>query len=377
MPVTIRLVENLARLPTELALDIIKDLRVWDIVKLMLRNDPIVNHHLLAHKRCRKFLGEDAEALAKTREQVRAYLDLAERWNLDLNFPHNSIYERSLFDNRYSNWGVVETVHHRFWETIPTSVDELLAPYVDNQKGLPKVTVSSSVEEYAQYLDMMMQAKTVMSQMCHAQLLRIAALLEENPDILKRTMDTEQKRRPNTQHMVSQMKNTAEIILRRNVRSFRSREYFGYEFFPIIPFDESLETLLRRMEKHGIAADNQILTGSQHPLSMVNHAQTVVGGMVYFFPLDPERSNKPPEHCTINANGDVLRTENTSWSDEPINREHIDGVRFTPSRCTHLSSWARVRAYRGLEPHSSQEEKWLGAFIELYRYLEGLEKGSE
>lgn len=385
MPVTKQLIENLARLPTELALDIINDLRVWDVIKLMLRDNPKVNRHLLAHPRCRILLGDDAETLTKTREQVRAYLEFAAQWDLRLCLPHDSLYERSLFDLRLGklnnpnlNWQIVHTVHSRVWGAFPSSVDELLRPYVKSPRGLMKVTIYSSLEEYKQYWDVMVEAKSALAHKCSGQLLRAAALLEANPDILKRTTDPDQKRRRNTQHVVSRMKQMAEKILRRKAWNFRRVEYFGYEFFPIIPFDSALQYLLCMMEKHRITAGDQIvLAGSQHPSSMVKLAQTVVDGMAYFYALDPARPTKIPRYCATNIKGDVLRTENTPWSDEPKDKDRRGDVdaaaRFTPSASTYLPAWGRIRAFDGNEPYSAREEEWVKAFVELYRYLDRLD----
>ena len=385
MPVTKQLVENLARLPTELALEIINDLRVWDVIKLMLRDNPRVNSYLLSHPRCRALLGDDAGSLTTTREQVRAYLDFAARWDLQLCLAHEPFYRRSLFDRRSVsldspklNWQVVHTVHCRVWESLPSSFEDVLGPYVKSPGGLTKVTIYSSLEEYKQYWDTMMEAKTILARECSGQLLRAAALLEENPDLLKRTMDPDQKRRPNTQHVVFRMKRKAETIQHRKACDFRRVEYFGYEFFPIIPFDDALQNLLCMMEKHRMTAANQILAGSQHPPSMVKHVQTVVDGMAYFYSLDPGRPTKTPRYCTTNIKGDVLRTESTPWSDEPKDQDQqgqVNVVRFTPSASKDLSPWRRVRAFNGKEPHSTREEVWLKAFVELYRYLERLEKG--
>lgn len=387
MPITKQLVESLAQLPTELALEIINDLRVWDVIKLMLRDNPTVNSYLLAHPRCQALLGDDADTLTKTREQVRAYLEFAAQRNLDLCLPYESFYEHSLFDLQSNSldkpkpdWQIVHTVHSRVWGKLPSSVDNLLRPYVKSPKTLMKVTIYSCLEEYKQYWDVMVEAKIVLARKCSGQILRAAILLEENPDILKRTMDPDQKRRPNTQHVVSRMKQMAETILRRKAWDFRRVEYFAYEFFPIIPFDYALENLLCMMEKHRVTAGDQILAGIEHPPFMANFAQTVVDGMAYFYLLDPARPAEIPCHCTINSKGDVLRTENTPWSDEPKNkdrREHGDAVRFTPSASTYLPAWGRIRAFNGHEPHSTREEGWLKAFVELYRYLEKLEKGRE
>lgn len=381
MPVTKQLVESLAQLPTELALEIINDLRVWDVIKLMLRDNPRINSYLLAHGRCRALLGHDAETLTKTREQIRDHLEFAAQRNLNLCMPHDAFYARSLSNNLYKpapDWQVIHSVHWRVFFKIPTSFDGLLRPYVKSPDALPKLTIVSSLEEYKRYWDIMANAKSVLDRKCSDQLWLAATLLEENPDILKRTTDPDQKRRPNTQHVVSRMKQVAAIIQRRKAQDFRRVEYFRYDFFPIIPFDRALEHLLYMMEKHRMTASGQIPAGSRHPPAMANLAQAVVAGMAYLYPLGPVRPAKRFGFCPINNRGDVLRTMNTPWSIEPEEKDrwgHVDAVSFTPSIDTHLPAWYRVRESDTYEPHSAGEEVWVKAFVELYRYLETLEKG--
>lgn len=378
MPLTKQLVESLAQLPTELALEIINDLRLWDVIKLMLRDNPRINSYLLAHGRCRALLGHDAETLTKTREQIRDHLEFAAKRNLNLCMLHDAFYARSLsnsLDKPVADWQVIYSVHWRVFLKIPVSFDGLLRPYAKSPDALTKLTIFSSLEEYKQYWDTMADAKSVLDRKCSDQLSLAATLLEENPDILKRTTDPDQKRRPNTQHVVSRMRQVAGIIQRRKAQDFRRVEYFRYDFFPIIPFDRALEYLLYMIEKHRMSASDQIPAGSQHPPAMANLAQAVVDGMAYFYPPRPA---KRLTFCPINNKGDVLRTMNTPWSIKPEDKVrwgHVDAVMFTPSMDTHLPAWYRVREFDAHEPHSAREEVWVKAFVELYRYLETLEKG--
>lgn len=383
MPVTAQLVQSLAHLPLELALEIINDLRVWDVIKLMLRNNPTINSYLLAHERCKELLGEDDEALATSREQFQAYWNFASERHLDLRLPHDTFYEGSVFDRRrYSGDGstssrIVDPIHYDLWLAIPTWAKKLLTPYVGTPDGFPAISFYSSLEEYRQWWHVMAEAKGVLSRQCADQLLRAADLFEKNSDILKITTDPEQVVRPNIQHSVTRMQQTAHKLLHRNTWDFRRVEYFKYEFYPIIPFDNALIELLRMMERQGMTSGQAVLLAGSESSAVKNLARTVVEGMPYFYPLEPKRPVEIPTYFITNATGEILRTENTPWSGERKAKDKPEGLglpRFTPTYLGIEPSFRRVRAFHGQEPHSEKEEEWVNAFVKLYRYLEKAEQ---
>lgn len=382
MPVTTKLVQSLAHLPLELALEIINDLRVWDVIKLMLRNNSTINGFLLAHERCKKLLGEDGEALTRNREQFQAYLHFARERNLELGLPHDTFYEYSLFDCRmfkgqHDSWRIADPIHRNVWFVIPTWEEELLTPYVQNPDGFPSISSHSSLEEFKKWWHVMAEAKGVLSRRCAHQLQRGAELLEENPDILKCTTDPEQVVRSNTQHNVARMQQTAHKILHRNAWDFRRIVYFKYEFYPIIPFDDTLAELLRMMEKHRVSSGKEVLLNDPQSPAIKDLVRVVVDGMPYFYPLEPRRPVEVPTYYVTNTAGDILRTENTPWSDERKEKDKPEDLVmpwFTPALFGIEPGFRRVRAFHGQEPHAEKEERWLEAFVKLYRYLEKLEQ---
>ncbi|KAJ5173210.1 hypothetical protein N7492_005803 [Penicillium capsulatum] len=384
MPVTTKLVQSLAQLPLELALEIINDLRLWDVIKLMLRNNPKVNQYLLAHDRCRELLGGDGEVLASNREQFQAHLDFAQERNINLRLPHETYYEvpistRSLGWSGFpSDWHLLMGIHHRLWSAIPDEQEELLAHYIPGPTRFPSISFDSSVEDYKRWWDVMTEAKDALTRKCVDQVLHAAELLEKNPDILKFSSDRAQVRRPNTQHIVSEMHRRTHKLLHRNAWDFRRSHHFRYEFYPIIPFDNALAELLRMMEKRRMTSGEKILLAGPQSPAVKKLVQTVVEGIPYFYPLDPDRPAEIPDYFPKNPKGDIARTENTPWSYERENKDQPEDLivpAFTPSaRGSDPTFFGRRRGFSGQEPHSQKEEEWLDAFVELYRYLERVEE---
>ena len=383
MPATKQLVDNLAKLPIELAGPIINDLRVWDVTKILLWNNPTVNSYMLANPSCRTLFGEDSEAFSASREQLQAYINFVKERNLVIHVPKVAFLRRSLFDLRDEqpdetrpDWRLIDPIHMLIWNKTPAWKADLIRLYVKNPNQVPDLTWKSSLESFKTFWDLMVEAKVALRSQCAQQVLRTADLLEKNPDLLKRTLDPEQKRRPNTLHTVTHMRTTANKILRSRDWEFRGSEAFKYESFPVIPFDDVLERLVQWMEKHKMTADKNVLAGDQHLPAIMELVRVVVDGMPYIYPLDPARATEDFTCSYKTKEGDVLRTENTPWSGIPkdVEKSEDGPIRFVPDMGAPAWQFLRERAWRGLEPHGEKEEEWVKAFVELYRYLEKLER---
>lgn len=384
MPVTSQIVANLARLPPELAFDIIDDLHLWDILKLIRQDNARVNSHLMGSRRYGPIFGQHPETFAEACKRVKEYMDFAARWNLPIsthdwgvhNYTH-CIAPKGQESSHPRSKTIIDDLHIRTWyesSSLYTGVHDLLLPYTKDSKTIPKVTIYSTLEEWKEYWDIVAEAKAALSQKCSDQILECARLLEENPDILKRTTDPEQKPRENIGHIVSRMKYAAGRVLRRNVRNFRRIEYLSYDFFAVIPFDSALERLLFLMEKHKFSSGDELL--SHQPPAIRSLARMVVDGLPYFYSQNPVR----PAGVQLDSDEDTEkiypRTQNSPWSPEPGNKDEDNpgSAKFTPSVQKSLSEWRRTYQFQIYAPHSRLEESWVGSFVELYRFLEGLEK---
>ncbi|KAJ5537435.1 hypothetical protein N7513_010621 [Penicillium frequentans] len=371
-----KIIQNLAKIPDELAFEIINDLSVWDVMKLLVANDPRVNALLLAHKEC-KFLGNDAETQAKTREQIKIYLDLETNIPMLYYRPDRMdwVYTTSIrYINRWCRWknwpDLTPPLHVYIYETLHNW------PKLDLNRyaviPIPAIDVFSSLEQFTERGQALQQAKTNLEDQCTSQLQRAATLLEDNPDILKRTLDPEQKRRPNTEHIVSRLRSDATRFFRAHKsHPFANMEFFRYEFFPLIPFDEALVKLLGWMEEFEMVTGDQLCNSeSRHPPSIMETARIVVDGMPVFYNSLPVDRAETARQVTTNEKGEFLRTVMTPWSQESTSwLQEVDVPSFTPHK---LGRTAMYRREAGLKPCDKEEEHWLVSFIDLYRYLDAL-----
>ncbi|KAL2842541.1 hypothetical protein BJY01DRAFT_216432 [Aspergillus pseudoustus] len=385
--------QELAKLPVELAHQIICDLKVWDVLKLLWYDDPRVNAVVLSHRGCRNLLGEDEETFSQTQQSVMSYFGMYIQAGLPLKPPQ---------DGQLS-WGLDILLAHKadeparaiimkelkepIWSLLHTQIYAMnLERYVDRSvfpHGIPRLYTCNTVQDLEELMDAVLHAKKTLFKQTSDQLYWAASLLEQNPDILKRTLDPEQKRRPNTAHIVSRMRYTANRFKKCDLKRFISSEYFGFYFFPVIPFDTALAELLRWTEKYGITADNSRMDDGNHrkhahPPSIKKHANIVVDGIPYFFTDFPPGELEKTKRSVTNDKGEVLRTVHSPLSDQygPETDSVTQDPFFTVHRiASHLEFKIPV-SNQAREPNDEREQAWLASFVVLYRYLEILEKTS-
>jgi hypothetical protein len=251
-------------------------------------------------------------------------------------------------------------------------------------KGISPVTSTSSFAQLEECCTAVRAAKIQYFAQASGQLRRACTLLENNPDLLKRTSDPDQKRRPNTAHITATMNLVADKIAKSNLQNQVHTEYYRYAYFPLTPFDTSLTELLRMMDYFGITAAGVLLLnkdgssscGRQHTPAVHRLASVVIDGMAYhhtFWSKDPDLYRHSQLEVT-NDNGYPFRTGNTPWSQklDLILDTSVQGPFFAPHKLGTIKQWRRSREYAGDEPFDHKEEEWLTSFVELYRYLEKL-----
>lgn len=375
-------------MPVELAHQIIGDLKVWDVLKLLWYDDPKLNALVSSHAQCRSLLGEDEETFSQTRQMVKSYFSMYVKAGLPFQPPgygHLSWGIDVLLAHKLDN-PAREVIMKELREPIQSFLHKQiyamdLERYVDRSvfsRGIPKLYICNTVQGLGECMDTVLHAKKTLFQQASDQLHWAASLMEQNPDILKRTLDPEQKRRPNTAHIVSRMRYTANRFRKCDVKHFITTEYFEFYFFPVIPFDTALAKLLRWMKKYGFITEHGQIYNSNHrqyahPQSMEKHANNVMEGLPYFFTEFPSTKG-----LVANDKGDVLRTVNTPLSDQndPAADSALKDPFFTVHRiASHLEFKLPVGS-QAREPSDKREQAWLASFVELYRYSEMLEKTS-
>jgi hypothetical protein len=378
------IVQSMSLMPTEMAHAIIDDLRVLDVLKLLVYDDPRVTTAIASHPSCRDLIGVAPDTFCKRKELIKSYWNLARRMGIGF----NERWYRSVIG---LNVGCVELkplasitddLHARILKHIQSEADIIdLNRFVVGSKGIPHITSTASFAQLEECWTTVHAAKVCFFEQASGQLRRACTLLENNPDLLKRTLDPEQKRRSNVTHITARMNLVADEIAKSEMHNLVHTEHYRYTFFPLTPFDSSLAELLRMMDDFGITAggvyllnkDGSSAHGPQHSPTIYQLARVVIDGMAHhytFWPKGPDRF----KHCQVtNENGDTFRTGNTPWSEQPdlILDEPEQGPFFTPHKSGTNKQWFRPLEY-GREPFDAREEEWMTSFVELYRYLERL-----
>lgn len=138
--------------------------------------------------------------------------------------------------------------------------------------------------------------------------------------------------------------------------------------------------MLGMMEKHGITMGDQVIVDdtvspngiTSHLSSILDLARLLVGGMSHFYPsplMTPRRRDTISERDR--TSDVILRTGKTPWSGNPelVDSTDVDTPYFTPFKSSRMMRPWMCR----WDTHSEKEQIWLEAFVEIYRYLKGLD----
>ncbi|KAJ5159001.1 uncharacterized protein N7500_008652 [Penicillium coprophilum] len=368
---------SLQTIPTELAHQIIDDLRVWDVLKLLCYQNDRVDECIISHPICRIMIGSDDQSISTIRFAATFYRDFFAKLGkrlvpddsilgLNIHYPKEwksdqilNVMYGSILGEMKDHVRIIDST--RFGASVSSFVGDWRLPQT-------KYTLEVMKKEW----DDIQAAKATLFGQMASELRWAADILEANPDILKRTLDPAQERRPNTAHIVSRMRQDAAKIVRSPREKFVFNEHFSLVFMPVIPFDSTLNEMLCSMQSQGIVTNNQVVTDSLPP-SVAKLVHIVIRGMPRFYMSSDEiehLSQMKPSPIT-NEKGEVLRTGNTLWSEQPKTPVSIDGSFFTPFKTGSAYQFRRP-PYFYLDSHSETEKEWLESFVELYRYLKGL-----
>ncbi|KAJ5528926.1 hypothetical protein N7527_002319 [Penicillium freii] len=380
-------------MPTELAHQIIDDLRVWDVLELLCYDNDRVDACIMSHSVCGNMFSADPETLAKWKFAAHLYQDIFTavgkefvQDHCETNYLGTNIH--CIVPQEYGEtWNYMKSrIHDELnihWRK--TDLTRFGAPdYSNGIEGRNLKTLDSFEEQKKCWHDIQ-KAKANLFQLRASELHWTADMLEANSDILKRTLDPTQEVRPNTAHIVSRLRHGADAIMRAPIEKFVFSEHFSYEFLGIIPFDSALGLLLHMIQKHGLVAGDQAMVsntisltdGTSHPSSIINSVRIIIDGMPRFYISPPETAEQRANFAwrpSANKDGDILRTGNTPWS-EPLGgneRVSLEGPYFTAFKfCDNQGYLRPVSLY--WDPHNQMEKEWLVSFVEVYRYLKNLD----
>ncbi|OQE37875.1 hypothetical protein PENCOP_c009G03288 [Penicillium coprophilum] len=367
---------SLETIPTELAHQIIDDLRVWDVLKLLCYQNDRVDECIISHPICRIMIGSDDQSISKIRFAATFYRDFFLKLGKSL-VPDDSILGLNIHYPKQSNIDQVLNVMHarihaeinEHWKIVDlTRFGASDSIFVGNWRPPQDGYTFEAMKEH--WDDIQAAKATLFGQMA-SELRWAADILEANPDILKRTLDPAQERRPNTAHIVSRMRQDAAKIARSPREKFVLSEHFSLVFVPVIPFDSALNEMLCLMQSQGMVMGNRVVTDGLPP-SVTKLVHIVIRGMPRFYmsPLEMKHLSEMKLRPTANEKGEIIRTGNTLWSEQPNTPVSIDGSFFTPFKTGSAYHFRRLSSFYW-NSHSEVEKEWLESFVELYRYLRG------
>ncbi|KAJ5475031.1 hypothetical protein N7539_008097 [Penicillium diatomitis] len=379
------IVRSLSLMPTEMAHAIIEDLRVFDVLNLLVCDDPRVTAAISSHRGCQAVFGTAPGTFCERKELIKKYWALANRIGSgSINFWYRSVIAFNVNCAGLQHLpSILDDLHAHVLEYIKDQTSVVnMNRFTVSSKGIPPVTSASSVAQLEECCTAIREAKTHFLEKASGQLRRACILLENNPDLLKRTMDPDQKPRPNTAHIVARMNFVADKISQSNLQDPVHTEYYRYTFFPVSPFDSSLAELLQMMDHFDIIGGGELLLNKdgssackwQHAPAVHGLARVVIDGMAYHHNFWPKDQGQYRNSQVVNKKGDTFRTGNTPWSQQLdlILDESVRGPFFAPHKLGTMKQWNRPRECAGCEPFDDKEEEWLTSFVELYRYLEAL-----
>ncbi|KAJ5825659.1 hypothetical protein N7474_002797 [Penicillium riverlandense] len=386
-------VRGLLTTPPELTHQIIDDLRVWDILRLLIHDNPHINGCILSHQTCGQVFNHDPEILAQVRDAARFYHEFCSSCQLQM-APENSILAlniRSIKAQRYNK--ILDTIHSRIYNEIQsaTKIANLnrYATVHTPDPGLSEVWDYSTIEALEKRWKATKEARKNLAHKSISQLHWAADMLQANPGILKKTLDPGQQPRRNITHVVQRMKASADKCKKVHRLYYAGSEFLLYEFFPIIPFDWALEELIDMLVKHQLATkspggedgvpekkpEDGLSHPIEHPTSIKRSAQILIIGMPYFYSSFPQSLPQAKHPLITNNQNQVFRTANTPWSGKPFIFPdlNLETPCFTPHNSGVRAAFRRDEQFRLYEPHDGREEEWLEAFVSLYRYFKALE----
>lgn len=390
------IVSNIAAMRTELAHQIIDDLRVWDVLKLLCYDNDRVDACIMSHPICGNMFGADPETLANWKFAAHLYQDIfmavekrfvEDHWR-GTNYLGTNIH--CIMPQKYGESYIWNYMKYRIHDELnihwcKTDLTRFGAPDYSNGIEDRNLKTLHSFEEQKKCWHDIQKAKANLFQLRASELRWTADMLEANSDILKRTLDPTQEVRLNTAHTVSRLRQEADKIMRAPAEKFVFSEHFSYEFLGIIPFDSALDLLLHMMQKHGLVAGDQVVAsntisltdGTSHPSSIINSVRIIIDGMPRFYIAPPETAEKRDNFAwrpAANKNDDLLRTANTPWSESFGGNERVslEGPYFTAFKFGDNKEYSRPASLYW-DPHNQMEKEWLVSFAKVYRYLKNLD----
>ncbi|KAE8140276.1 hypothetical protein BDV38DRAFT_28158 [Aspergillus pseudotamarii] len=351
-----KIITSFATLPREVAHQILNDIRIWDILRLICYNDAHINTDILTHPSLGRIVHYDAEILEEVRKTADLYRTVCTAHNLTA-APLSSplALNTQTFQSDYKE--ITNYMHHRIIEEL--YLESWQRAVLAHYTALPAVWDSSTIHGLEARWTAIQDAQMKLNTRKASQLRKAADLLETNSDIVKKMIDPSQTRRKNIPHIVQRLRRTEKQMqwqsLLRGGR-LKGMSWFAYELFAVVPFDRALGVVLRGLEgvgvKYELAAEEKV---DSERLMRETQGLGEVGGVVRVvveglqFVYDGKQAGRLPR---------IAR------------EEEGDSFYFIPRGPVDAWNYAGEGLARMYEAHDDREIAWLEAFVVVYRYFE-------
>ncbi|KAE8371148.1 hypothetical protein BDV26DRAFT_303111 [Aspergillus bertholletiae] len=355
LPLT-QVIASLSALPRELAHQILNDIRIWDILRLLCYNNANINTDILTHPTLGRLFSHSTDILDEVRTTVTLYRTVCAEHSLTV-APLTSPLAFNAHTGPLDYKEITNYMHHLLVDQLylPPWKRDVLAHYAP----LPfDGDATSTVPALASRWAAIHAAQDKLNARKAAQIRRVAALLEAHPDVLKRTPDPRQTPSKNVSHSVRWLRHVADRMLHQSLLRGdmkRGMSLFAYGYLPVMPFDRTLGVVLRGLARVGVEAGVDRVVDAERWARETQGLGEEVGGLVrvvvegLWFVYDGGKSEERVPRIGVGQGG--------FWY-------------FIP----HDPTEAKENALHGLaqqyDVHDEREITWLEAFVAMYRHFE-------
>jgi hypothetical protein len=418
------IVKRLAATPPEIVCEILNDLRIWDVLRLICYNDPRINNAVLLNRWYGEIFEQNIDLLLAMREVAQLYWDFGRemRWKLaPLDSPlalltgTSSDMGRHLYRNKAISERLVSSSSvTRGYPALPMQEDgenqhyiiiskymqlqiavhlhglsnrrfKFLPLYYDKSNHLPPESTDYTVDGTKRQWHALRNSQRNLTAHRIRQLTRAADLLESNPDILKLASDPGQHRRKNIAHIIGEMRRRMQQMSKNSMirgdRNSGARYFFVY--YPVVPFDVCLRLLLKQLK----ARHQRTQSGTEEDDSI----ETLLAGLssIYTAPKKwqwSEYTEQPWKRRKDIAMTHPERIPRVMYKNQPYNAQHnpytsdldFEQLRFVSGyvkfyRFLPNAQWEKYRGNReaSWDKHDDREVEWLETFVKVYRSVHG------
>ncbi|KIL59271.1 hypothetical protein M378DRAFT_78075 [Amanita muscaria Koide BX008] len=255
-------VKRLTSVPLELVHKIFEDFQLSRILHIICAHDlPYLDFCVASHYTIGKILPQDR--LEEVKAFFTLYLDLLNlHRHPGLQYPHIPALECDAVVFTQKGGTPADVIYHitsailiklthydTFREALQPHASELLPSlyHID----------ATDITSLRHFFDIMFNAEMTLNKQKSEQLKRLAQMVKEHPRSLKRISDKSQELRRNEQHVIDQLMNLSEKMLKPQIldKRFVAKRHFAAHNLFLVPYDRLLRGFIKVIHQAGESLD--------------------------------------------------------------------------------------------------------------------------